>query len=172
VVGGHLTFRPDEILRTLERHGVEYVVIGGLAATLHGASTVTFDVDIVPDPSQENLERLSAALDELNARVRVEGIEGGLAFDHNSQSFEKMNLLNLVTTHGDFDIAFHPSGIPSYSQWSENASRIEALGVPFQLGSLADVVQSKEAADRPKDRVALPVLRELHNRQAGRHGEE
>jgi hypothetical protein len=167
-----LTFRPEEILSTLERHGVAYVVIGGLAATLHGASTVTFDVDIVPDPSPDNLERLSAALDELNARVRVEGIEGGLAFDHDSKSFGKMNMLSLVTTHGDFDIAFHPSGIPSYSQWSGNANRIEALGVHFQLGSLADVVQSKEAADRPKDRVALPVLRELLNRQAGRRGDD
>jgi hypothetical protein len=170
VGGDHLTFRPDEILKVLERYGVQFVVIGGLAAALHGAGTVTFDVDVVPDPSADNLERLSAALDELNARVRVDGIEGGLAFDHDPQSLGMMTVLNLVTIHGDFDIAFHPSGIPSYSDWSEHATGVEALGVHFQLGSLADVIQSKEAADRPKDQAALPVLRELLRRQDGSRG--
>jgi hypothetical protein len=165
-----LKFRPDEILKALERHGVQYVVIGGLAAALHGAATVTFDVDVVADPSTDNLNRLSGALDDLNARVRVDGIEGGLDFDHDPQSIGMMTVLNLVTAHGDFDIAFHPSGIPSYSDWCENASGVEALGVHFQLGSLADVIRSKEAANRPKDQVALPVLRELLNRQGGLHG--
>ena len=81
-----------------------------------------------------------------------------------------MDVLNLVTAHGDLDIAFHPSGLPIYSDWNERATEIEALGVHFQLGSLADVIRSKEAAARPKDQMAVPVLRELLNRQGRGRG--
>jgi hypothetical protein len=160
-----VAFRPDEILRVLEHHGVRYVLIGGLAAALHGAGTVTFDVDIVPDSAPENLARLCLALDELDARIRVDGIGGGLSFDHDARSLGSMEVLNLVTNHGDFDVTFHPSGVASFSEWDENAQETEALGVHFRLASLADVIRSKEAAGRPKDQIAVPILRELLKRQ-------
>ncbi len=160
-----MAFRPDEILKVLEQHRVRYVLIGGLAASLHGAGTVTLDVDIVPDSSPSNLTRLSAALDELGARIRVNGIEGGLAFRHDAGSLRSMDVINLVTDHGDLDVAFHPSGIPAFSEWDSRAEEAEALGVHFRLASLADVIRSKEAAGRPKDRITLPVLRQLLSRQ-------
>ena len=160
-----MAFRPDEILRALERHGVQYVVIGGLAAALHGAGTVTFDVDVVPNPSRDNLKRLSAALDELDARIRVSGIDGGLAFSRDARSLESMETMNLVTNHGDLDVALHPSGVGSFSDWDEHAENIEALGVNFRLASLEDVIRSQEAAARPKDQITLPALRELLRRQ-------
>ena len=59
-------FRPDLLLRVLARHGVDYVVIGGIAAALHGSDLVTFDVDITPALGSDNLSRLSAALYELH----------------------------------------------------------------------------------------------------------
>ena len=160
-----MSFRPDEILRILEDHGVRYVVIGGLAAALYGSGTVTFDVDVVPDSTFQNLTRLSAALDELGARIRVDGIEGGLSFDHDSRSLGSMEVINLVTNHGDLDITFHPSGVSSFSEWDEHAEEAEALGVHFRLASLADVIRSKEAAGRSKDQIAVPILRELLRRQ-------
>lgn len=160
-----MSFRPDAILGVLERHGVRFVVIGGLAATLHGATTVTFDVDVVPEASLGNLERLSAALDELEARVRVEGIEGGLPFEHDARSLRMLDMLDLVTKHGDLDLSFHPTGLPTFEEWNAQATEREALGVHFRLASLADVVRSKEASDRPKDRAALPLLRVLLERQ-------
>jgi hypothetical protein len=160
-----VAFRPDEILKVLEHHRVRYVVIGGLAAALYGSPTVTFDVDIVPDSTPDNLTRLSSALDELDARIRVDGIEGGLPFDHDARSLGSMEVINLVTNHGDFDVTFHPSGVSSFSEWDDRAGEIEALGVHFRLASLADVIRSKEAAGRPKDQVAVPILRELLKRQ-------
>jgi hypothetical protein len=160
-----MAFRPDEILKVLEHHRVRYVVIGGLAAALYGSGTVTFDVDIVPDSTPANLTRLSSALDELDARIRVDGIEGGLPFDHDALSLGSMAIINLVSNHGDFDVTFHPSGISSFSEWDEHARDTEALGVHFRLASLADVIRSKEAAGRPKDQIAVPVLRELLKRQ-------
>jgi len=160
-----VAFRPDEILKVLEHHRVRYIVIGGLAAALYGSGTVTFDVDIVPDSAPENLNRLSSALDELDARIRVDGIEGGLPFEHDARSLGSMDMINLVTSHGDFDVAFHPSGISSFSEWDHNAGETEALGVHFRLASLADVIRSKEAAGRPKDLIVVPILRELLKRQ-------
>jgi len=67
-------------LRELDEHGVRFVVIGGLAAALHGSSQVTFDIDIVPDSDFQNLARLSDALTALEARVRASDTAGGLAF--------------------------------------------------------------------------------------------
>lgn len=162
-----MTFRPDAILEVLERHRVRYVVIGGLAATLHGAGTVTFDIDVVPEQTALNLSRLSAALEELGARIRVEGIPEGLAFPHDSKSLAGMRVLNLVTRHGDLDITAYPAGIPTYEEWAAHATPIEALGVHFDLAALEDVIRSKEAADRPKDRATLPALRALLARSHG-----
>ena len=156
-----VAYRPDEVLGVLERHGVRHVVIGGLAATLHGSGTVTFDVDVVPEPSPANLARLSAALDDLEARVRVSGVPGGIPFDHDATSLAAMAVLNLVTRAGDFDITFHPDGVASFAEWDAHADDAEALGVHFRLGSLEDVIRSKEAAGRPKDRATLPALRAL-----------
>src|SRR5438093_13469341 len=98
-------FRPDQILRVLERHGVRYVVIGGIAATLHGSPHVTTDIDITPERGRRNLERLSAALSELVARIRVAGEPGGFPFSHNCESLQRMEVLNLQTNAGDLDIS-------------------------------------------------------------------
>jgi hypothetical protein len=160
-----VSFRPEKILAVLERHDVRYVVVGGLAATLHGAPTVTFDVDVVPDRSSHNLQRLSSALSELDARVRVEGIPDGLVFQHDPASLAAVQVLNLVTRFGDLDLTFSPAGIPSFEQWDEHAEDGEALGVHFRLASLEDVIRSKEAANRPKDHLTLPILRALLDRQ-------
>jgi hypothetical protein len=111
------------------------------------------------------LTRLSSALDELDARTRVDGSEGGLPFDHDAPSLGSMEVINLVTNHGDFDVTFHPIGVSSFSEWDEHAGEIEALGVHFRWAFLADVTRSKEAAGRPKDQVAVPILRELLKRQ-------
>lgn len=157
-------FRPDRILAELERHCVRYVLIGGLAAVLHGSAMPTFDVDITPEPSAENLTRLSDALRALDARIRVDGIPGGFPFSHDSASLAGMNTLNLVTSAGDLDIAMHPAGVPDFSAWDRDAVRIEVLGVKVSVASLKSVVRSKAAADRPKDHAALPMLRALLSR--------
>ncbi|MHB8438385.1 MAG: DUF6036 family nucleotidyltransferase [Acidimicrobiales bacterium] len=163
-----MTFSPDAVLEVLERHRVRYVVIGGMAATLHGSPMVTFDIDVVPERSKANLERLSTALGELDARIRVEGIDGGLEFTHDATSLTRMNVVNLVTIHGDLDLTFSPAGVSTFEEWDEHATDVEALGVHFRLADLDQVIASKEAADRPKDRAALPILRALAERRRRR----
>ncbi len=105
-----VAFAPQEIFSALDRHGVRYVLIGGLAAILHGAAHVTTDVDIAPEEAVRNLERLSTALRELNARIRVAGEEGGIPFGHDAESLRRVRIWNLVTDRGNLDITFVPSG--------------------------------------------------------------
>ncbi|MDQ3095212.1 MAG: hypothetical protein M3Q82_04530 [Actinomycetota bacterium] len=67
-------FDPDRLLATLDAYAVEYVLVGGFAARVHGAIRRTNDVDCVPDTSTENLERVAAALRHVGARLRVSGM--------------------------------------------------------------------------------------------------
>jgi hypothetical protein len=160
-------FDPEALLATLERHGVDYVLIGGLAATLHGAAYVTYDVDITPDASAANLARLSDALVELKARVRVEGEPGGLIFDHDAASLARATTWNLVTRFGELDVTLRPAGTAGYEDLRRDAVRLQLDDLSTQVASLADVIRSKEAAGRPKDLQALPLLRVLLERIEG-----
>jgi hypothetical protein len=163
-------FRPQEILRVLDEHGVRYVLIGGLAAVLHGAPHVTTDVDVVPEDGQANLERLSAALRDLDARIRTTGQPEGIPFDHSAESLSRVRVWNLQTSKGDLDITFEPSGTRGYDDLRRDVVRMEVRGIDVPVASLADVVRSKEAAGRARDRAALPALRELLARQRRERG--
>lgn len=158
------SLQAEKILAVLNEHGVRYVLIGGMAAALHGSVTPTFVVDITPEMSADNLERLSAALDDLDARIRVDGVPEGLPFAHDAKSLAGITMLNLVTRYGDVDIATQPTGIPRYEDWAAKATEITILGVPVPVADLDDIVTSKEAAGRDKDRAQLPMLRALRER--------
>ncbi len=157
-------FKPEEILRILAEHEVRYVLIGGLAATLYGMAAPTFDVDITPEMSLENLSRLSAALKALDARIRVDGIPEGLPFSHDAASLRDMSTLNLATGYGPLDIASQPAGVSRFDDWDADAAEIVVSGVHVRLASLEDIVKSKEAAGRDKDKAQLPLLRALLER--------
>jgi hypothetical protein len=154
-------FRPDAIVEVLARHGVRYVLIGGFAAVIHGSPYVTTDLDVVPQLSDDNVASLSVALAELNARVWTESEPDGVAFSHDADSLARADVWNLVTDHGRLDITFRPSGTAGYDDVARDALRLDILGVIVAVASLADVVRSKEAAGREKDRLQLPVLRRL-----------
>lgn len=156
------------ILRVLAAHQVSYVVIGGLAAVVQGSPIPTTDVDVVPATGKANYTRLSTALKELDAHVRAHGVDP-LPFDHDAASLAAVGVWNLTTKYGDLDITTQPAGTYGYNDLAREAIEIELGGVKVRLASLADVVRSKEAAGRDKDRRALPVLRELVARQIREH---
>ncbi len=145
----------------LDRHQVRYVLIGGMAATIYGSNLVTTDIDITPANDLDNLGRLSTALDELGARIRTDAEADGLRFDHDATSLAANATWNLVTDVGDLDLALAPSGTQGYADLRRDAVTIEIDGVPVSVAALADVIRSKEAAGRPKDQLALPILRRL-----------
>ena len=158
-------FRPRELLELLDRHDVRYVLVGGMAAVLHGAPHMTTDLDIVPEDGRRNMEHLSEALAEVDARIRVSGAPGGVAFDHSPEFLGRIRIWNLTTRLGDLDITFEPSGTRGYEDLRGSAEIMSVGDVDVPVASLADVIRSKEAADRPRDRAIVPVLREMLSRR-------
>lgn len=161
-------FDPTPILEALVAREVQFVVIGGFAARLHGSPLPTEDVDITPALTPENLERLSQALRDLGARVRHPDIPEGLPFAHDATSLAGSVFWNLTTAHGDLDLSFTPAGTTGFGGLASGAARLRIGAVEVAVASLADIVRSKDAANRDKDRRALPVLRELLAQQRER----
>lgn len=161
---------PECIFRALRDHGVEYVLIGGLAAVLHGSPSMTNDADIVPFRDRANLERLSEALRSLDARLRVEESPEGVAFDPHPALLEAMAMLNLTTRCGDLNLTFSPAGLEDYDALVERSEEFDIAGDPVKVAALRDVIRSKEAAGRPKDHATLPILRALEEEIARRAG--
>ncbi len=140
-------------------HGVEFVVIGGVAARLYETGHATVDIDVCPSTAGANLERLSAALRELGARLRVEGEPKGVPFDPHPDVLRQVSTLTLLTTSGPLDLCFRPAGFDEgFESLVGSSVVIEVAAVDVPVASLADVVASKRSAGRPKDIVALPAL--------------
>ncbi len=154
-------FQPEEIFRVLARHRVEYVLIGGLAATLHGSNLRTGDADICPAREQDNLDRLAAALSDIGARIRTPDAPEGLPFACHGEFLARIQILNLTTRFGDFDISFQPSGTSGYKDLRQGLEEYDLDGLVVPVASLEDVIRSKEAAGRAKDLEQLPTLRFL-----------
>lgn len=166
-------FDPVATLRVLVGHKVDFVVIGGIAARLRGAPLLTQDVDITPATNRENLERLASALKELEARLRTAAEPEGVPFPFDPRLLESATVWTLTTKHGDLDLAVSPSGTQGYEDLARDADRLTVAVEPrleVLVASLTDVIRSKEAAGRAKDRAALPLLRraleELEGRQS------
>jgi hypothetical protein len=154
---------PKLLFEVLARHKVEYVLIGGLAANIHGSPLVTNDADITPRRTKQGLRRLAAALTELDARIRTPAEPDGVAFAHEVDLLERMKTLNMQTRAGDFDIAFEPGGFSGYDELIANAVDFELFGIRVHVASLRDIIRSKESANRAKDQAALPVLYALED---------
>ncbi|MGH3848700.1 MAG: nucleotidyltransferase domain-containing protein [Pseudonocardiaceae bacterium] len=152
-------FDPMAIVAVFNQYGVDYVVIGGFAAELHQATVMpTRDIDFTPSTTQENLDRLSAALTDLGARIRTAGVPEGLPFSHDGVSLARAAMWNLTSDLGEFDLSFRPSGTDGYDDLVRHALRLRVRGQEMPVASLSDVIRSKEAAGRQKDLSALPDL--------------
>jgi hypothetical protein len=155
------SFDPERLLEALSRHRVNFILIGALAARLHGFPRLTADADITPAGDKPNLERLAAALNELDAKVYTESVPAGLAFDCSATALARARMWNLVTKAGRLDIAFEPAGLEGYDELKKDAERFEAFGVRFLVASIDDIIRSKEAAGRPKDLDDVAILRAM-----------
>jgi hypothetical protein len=158
------------ILETLDRHGVQYLVVGGIAAAMHGATRATSDFDCLPARDEENLCRLAAALNELRARFRV----GGMTDEESKQLGVIIDQVLLGraqqttwrTDAGDLDVltdVSYPGSRAGFEQLAGEAVRLQIGSTSVRLIGLEDLIASKEAADRPKDHEALPELRRLRD---------
>lgn len=152
---------PLALLAVLDSHGVEFVMVGGMAAVLHGSPTTTNDIDIVADPDRANLVRLADALEELEARIRSPADPGGVAFSPHPDLLAGVSVLTMHTRFGDLDLVMTPAGLEGYGEIRRRAETYQVDGMTVTVANLEDIIRSKRAAGRPRDRAMLPILEAL-----------
>jgi hypothetical protein len=155
-------FRPLDtrrIAKALKDREVKYVVIGGMAAVAHGMPWRTDDIDICPARSTDNLRRLAAALTDLDARLRAEGLgPGGMKIRLDEKTWKFATSMTFTTAAGPLDVNLQPDGTTGYRDLVRASELRGVEGIAMPVASLEDVARSKEAAGRPKDLERLPDL--------------
>ncbi len=142
----------SELLGTLTAHEVAFVVVGGVAVQAHGHPRTTQDLDIVPEPSPENLERLQEALHALGAR-RVAGRRPL------QLRLPSTGVVELDTDAGGIDVHLNPPGAAPYRQLRARALEIQ-LDSLVPIAGLDDLIAMKRASGRPIDRGDILALTE------------
>lgn len=158
-------FELAAMLRRLDAAGVEFVVIGGIAAIAHGSPQITQDLDIVVATSDANLERLGRALQDMNATLR--GVAEDVPFVPDARAFRHIRVLTLDTDEGRLDMMVQPDGSKGYDQLL--AGSIEAIvgGTAVRVAGLDDLIAMKKAAGRPKDRIYVEELEAIKRLSGG-----
>lgn len=153
-------FRPLALLERLNKSGVRYIVVGGLAVGAWGYVRGTDDLDIVPDPSADNLKRLTEALEALDGRVVV----GDQVLTTSAiKTFLRVGDKTLVRTSlGEVDVLQGLPQIPRYDELAPKAANSELEGIQIEVCSLEHLRAMKRAADRPLDRLDLEALEIAH----------
>lgn len=154
-------FDPERQMRMLAAHQVRFVLVGALGAGFYGFPRMTADADITPASDAENLERLAAALRELNARVFTDTVPEGLPFDCSATRLARAPLWNLTTDAGRIDLVFEPAGTGGYDDLAPNAMHRTVYGSELLIARLEDILRSKVAANRPQDRQDAIVIRQM-----------
>lgn len=149
---------PKRLTSALVRRDVDFIVIGAIAAIAQGYPLNTQDLDITPARDPDNLERLAAALKDLDARLRIPNDPSGIEFPIEARFLGSVDSWTLKTPSGDLDLRFRPSGTAGYEDLKRGAISAELWGHEILVSSLPDIIRMKEAAARPKDLAQLPAL--------------
>ena len=150
-------FDPAPIFQVLERHKVDFVVVGGLAGMAHGSRYPTDDTDVAYERSRDNLERLAEALRELGATLR--GAPPDAPFILDAVSLANGANFTFDTTFGSFDILGDPAGAPNYEELHREGVDATLFGARVRVASLDHLIAMKEAAGRPRDLLAASEYR-------------
>ena len=146
-----------EILELLNNHEVEYIVVGGVAAVIQGAPVTTFDLDAVVRLSDENAERLSRALEELDARYR----EHQSTIRPTKEDILAGGHLLLLTRAGPLDVLGFIGDEHRYEDLVDRSSEVAMTVGSFRVLDLEELVRQKRKSDRAKDRAMLELLEEV-----------
>ncbi len=164
--------RLAELFSVLERHGVDFVVIGGIAGMAHGSSYPSYDLDIAYARGRENLERLVFALEEIGVTLR--GAPPDLPFQLEVRTLENGANFTFSTQYGDFDVLADVGGVKSYEDLRRNAEQKRIAGHTVPVASIDHLIAMKRAANRPKDQRMLEdyIVIADEQGQAGRDAQE
>ncbi|MEI2702986.1 MAG: DUF6036 family nucleotidyltransferase [Baekduia sp.] len=146
----------EAIFKMLVARGVDFVVVGGLAAVLHGSPRNTWDLDLGFATDAANLTALGNVLIELGARLY--GIEEDVPFVPDADTLRRTEILTLSTDLGKVDLLTRPQGAPRYELLREHAVAKDIDGVRVLIASIPDLIAMKSAAGRPKDLADIAEL--------------
>lgn len=152
-------FDPERALETLVRHGVRFVVIGGMAGRLFGSPTITNDLDVCYARDRKNLAALSTALFELEATLR--DAPEGLPFRPDVATLAAGDHFTFTTNAGNLDCIGTPAGSGGFPDLIAGATTMSIGPMSIPVVAIEDLIRLKEAAGRPKDRVELEILAAL-----------
>jgi hypothetical protein len=151
-----VAFDPLAIIEVLNRHGVPFLVIGGIAAGVQGAMWATFDLDITYGRSRDDLRRLAAALAELEATPI--GLADGVQIHLDERDLVRGDAWTRTTRHGRLDLLAEPAPGLRYETLAPRARTIEGEQT-YRVAGIADLIAMKRVANRPQDEGHIRLLR-------------
>jgi hypothetical protein len=161
--------RPQPLLKALDRHGVDFVLVGGLAGIAHGSSYPTYDLDIAYSRDRPNFERLVDALRDIGVSLR--GAPADSPFQLDAATLANGANFTFDTAYGSFDILGDVAGIKGYDELRRGSKEEEVFGIQLRVASLDHLIAMKRAANRPKDQLMVLEYVELAD-EIRREGEE
>jgi len=165
---------PDlrSLLEPLVRHGVDFVLIGGMAGIALGSSYPSYDLDVAYARDKANVTRLVEALQEIGVRLR--GAPSDLPFQLDERTIENGANFTFITPYGDLDVLADVDGISSFDDLKGGSEQKDIFGLPVRVSSLDHLIAMKRAANRPKDRNMLEeyivLADEIRRREVGEEG--
>jgi predicted nucleotidyltransferase len=143
-------------ITSLAENDVEFVIVGGVAISLHSSAYITVDLDLCYSRSRENIRRLVSALSPFNPRPR--NWPDGLPFFFDASAIANGTNFTFETDVGDIDLLGEVKGLGTYHDALTRCVTYEIYGCRVMALDLGALIDSKTAADRPKDHLVLPEL--------------
>lgn len=141
------------VIQALVAGGVDFVVIGGIAGTLHGSSYPTYDLDVAYSRDPANLKRLAGVLTQLN--VKLSNAPGDLPFLADEQMLQNGANFTFDTPYGRFDVLSHVPGVANYEDLRRDSAAATIEGHPVRIASIDHLIAMKRAANRTKDKLMV-----------------
>ena len=155
-----------EVLQHLTKDGVEFVIVGGVAARLHGSSRLTHDLDIVPNLEEESWKKLISSIWELDTRPRIPESKERISDVSNIRQWiteKHMLALSFRSPSGRVEIDLLVSESDNFETLKENAHQIVYAGQTIHIASIDDLIEMKQRAGRPQDILDIETLQEIKN---------
>ncbi|MBV9947543.1 MAG: hypothetical protein JOZ69_11885 [Myxococcales bacterium] len=151
----------QRLLAALCAAGVEFIVIGGFAATAHGSAHVTVDLDVVYRRTADNIRRLADALSPLQPYLR--GAPPGLPFAFDAETIRSGLNFTLMTVAGDLDLFGEAVGEGTYEALLRHSDERLVFGLVIRFVDLDTLIRLKRAAGRPKDLERIAELEAIRD---------
>jgi len=153
----------EALLRELVAANVEFIVVGGAAAVIHGAPITTQDLDIVPRQDAGGLERLLAVLTALDTRFRPVRPDRDLS--PTAEHLAGGGQLNLITRHGPLDVLLRLHDARGYDELVSHSREVLAEDLRIRVIDLETLIEIKRSTGRVRDLQVVPLLEAIRDRE-------